>query len=264
MTKKLLTIAILALIALAGVFWFTQNQEKSTVSSQREETLEENQTPEEKKDQEIPETSKEEDQTSKITYNPDNSIDTSDWKEYCNKEYGFCLKYPGEWEGLKINKDKCLLSEDEKKRFQGKKPWGNDPCESVRVSIRGTKYASTFLSLQTEKYDKYNIIVKKGPYFGDTIADIINISSIDDYCDDFRVSDMRESCSVFTTKNSIQMIKIKQIIPFTERYWEDIYYIKWDDIFYKGMVLSTRNLPYPYEQSKKIMEEIIASLKVLR
>ncbi|HHH12414.1 MAG TPA: hypothetical protein ENJ77_00895 [Candidatus Moranbacteria bacterium] len=25
------------------------------------------------------------------------SIETSDWKEYCNKEYGFCLKYPGEF-----------------------------------------------------------------------------------------------------------------------------------------------------------------------
>ncbi len=26
-----------------------------------------------------------------------NPIDTSNWKEYCNQEYGFCLKYPENW-----------------------------------------------------------------------------------------------------------------------------------------------------------------------
>ncbi len=29
-----------------------------------------------------------------IRYNADGSIDTSNWQEYCNQEYGFCVKYP--------------------------------------------------------------------------------------------------------------------------------------------------------------------------
>ncbi len=33
-----------------------------------------------------------------IRYNADGSIDTSNWQEYCNQEYGFCVKYPQGWE----------------------------------------------------------------------------------------------------------------------------------------------------------------------
>jgi hypothetical protein len=29
-------------------------------------------------------------------------IDTSNWKEYCNQEYGFCVKYPENWRVEKI------------------------------------------------------------------------------------------------------------------------------------------------------------------
>ncbi len=32
-----------------------------------------------------------------IRYNADGSIDTSNWQEYCNQEYGFCVKYPEGW-----------------------------------------------------------------------------------------------------------------------------------------------------------------------
>ncbi len=32
-----------------------------------------------------------------IRYNADGSIDTSNWQEYCNQEYGFCVKYPQGW-----------------------------------------------------------------------------------------------------------------------------------------------------------------------
>ena len=99
MTKTLITIAILTLITLAGVFWFTQNKEKKEIVSTDKVVKEiKKETQKEKENQEIPETSKEESQTSKITYNPDGSIDTSDWKTYTNKEYGFSLKYPGEWD----------------------------------------------------------------------------------------------------------------------------------------------------------------------
>ncbi len=34
-------------------------------------------------------------------------IDTSNWKEYCNEEYGFCVKYPEGWEVTQKNIDKC-------------------------------------------------------------------------------------------------------------------------------------------------------------
>jgi len=50
----------------------------------------------------IPTTEKSQD--AHILYNEDGSIDTSNWQEYCNKEHGFCVKYPQGWK-VGVNKE---------------------------------------------------------------------------------------------------------------------------------------------------------------
>jgi len=87
MNKKTVTvlIIILAVLVIAGGFWCANNQnnvipEKSGIQNkQNSETISQN------------------DQENKAEELKVEEIDTSNWKEYCNEEYGFCLKYPRKW-----------------------------------------------------------------------------------------------------------------------------------------------------------------------
>ncbi len=96
MNKKVLitTGIILGLAVIAGGFLVWQNgnnkqQAKNSKQQERQISKQEKNNQENQKD-EIEELKVE-------------NIDTSNWKEYCNKEYGFCVKYP---EGWKVEKEK--------------------------------------------------------------------------------------------------------------------------------------------------------------
>ncbi len=99
MNKRNLIIGIIVLIALVGgvVLWSQKNNKQDTKQQTKKEVAE--QTQEQKT---IQEQRDNQNQTSG-ELKPEEKINTSDWKTYCNKEYGFCVKYP---EGWKVEKFK--------------------------------------------------------------------------------------------------------------------------------------------------------------
>ncbi len=92
MKKALPTIGILTLTALAGVLWYLQSEKDETKTVSVVNNA---------KDTVAQEAQKEvrNEKTSEVLTEKDGNdvIDTSDWKEYCNEEYGFCVKYPKNW-----------------------------------------------------------------------------------------------------------------------------------------------------------------------
>ncbi len=103
MKKILLTIGILTLTALAGTLWYLQNNKNETtvptvsvvINEKTNNNAEKLQTKETSKQAE----KKISDGNEKVLTEKDanDEIDTSNWKEYCNEKYGFCVRYPRKW-----------------------------------------------------------------------------------------------------------------------------------------------------------------------
>ncbi len=118
MKKILLTITILTLTALAGVLWFSQNnnqtkpsalniernkeiEESNKITTKNEDKLQNNQPENNLKEQEEKQsrlTLAQQAEDLGVKLLPNGEIDTGDWKEYRNESCGFAVKVPGEWE----------------------------------------------------------------------------------------------------------------------------------------------------------------------
>ncbi len=113
MKKHTLTIGILMLLALtAGILWFVRGGDKE--STARENTLKTVTVWEDaavatrdamqEKVESVGESTEVQNVEQSVTvaqdvsHNDTADLDTSDWKEYCNEEYGFCVKVPEGWE----------------------------------------------------------------------------------------------------------------------------------------------------------------------
>ncbi len=116
LTPKRTIVTLTILLLTGGVVWFgyttyqqrTKETTQDTVQRTTQNTTIKNtvQVPQDTADAQAPTTTQSTDSTTttqpqpdtSIHYNADGSIDTSSWKEYCNEEYGFCVKYPDGWE----------------------------------------------------------------------------------------------------------------------------------------------------------------------
>ncbi len=89
MKKTLLTIGIIAITALAGVFWYLQSEEDETKTVSVVNNAKDTVTQEAQKEVQN-------EKTSEVLTKKDGNdvIDVSNWKEYCDEEYGFCVRYP--------------------------------------------------------------------------------------------------------------------------------------------------------------------------
>jgi len=104
MNKKTITILIIILVvAIAGGFWFVNNGQNRVYTGQESKVQSQKQVEQQatnekeqiaKQDNQIKEEDIEKQNIEELKLE---EIDTSDWKEYCNEEYGFCLKYPRDW-----------------------------------------------------------------------------------------------------------------------------------------------------------------------
>jgi len=101
MTKKNLIIIgiILILAAVVGGFYIVSRQsqnnaEQAQTNAERTQTnAEKTRNNAEKNNDGQKSNAEKAEQENQIAENQE-KIDTSDWKEYCNQEYGFCVKYP--------------------------------------------------------------------------------------------------------------------------------------------------------------------------
>ena len=114
----LLTIALL--VIAAGVVWFVaQKQAERSVqnpalqttqnTTSQQKTAQKEATPSQKAMQQNNTTTFVQHATTGVNRNADGEVDTYDWKEYCNEEYGFCVKYPEEWEVRSATQDACVF-----------------------------------------------------------------------------------------------------------------------------------------------------------
>ncbi len=103
--KKNLIIGIIVLITLVGgvVLWNQKSNQRNTKQQTKKEVV--GQTQEQKivqKKETTKEQTTDQNQTIDSELKPEEKIDTSDWKTYRNKEYGFEFKYPRNWEVIKL------------------------------------------------------------------------------------------------------------------------------------------------------------------
>ncbi len=109
MNKKIIiTIStILGLTVVVGGFLiFQKTRNQGMVNNQQKQKVEvvknnENESKQEIENQEKDNQSNQE----KVEELKVEDIDTSNWKDYCNQEYGFCVKYPEGWEYGNIYED---------------------------------------------------------------------------------------------------------------------------------------------------------------
>jgi len=164
MNKKTIIILIVILITtiIAVGFWYVNNIQKLGMNTNAEK--QEKQVVGQNKNQEQKDIEKEKGQTqnkekqtnqkqsntnSDIKYNPDGTIDTSDWKTYWNEEFGFEFKYPKKFD---------LISDynyifDAKNISIGNRNSKKDKPANILVSVEYSKYVNN----QFKEYDS-NVI----------------------------------------------------------------------------------------------------------
>ena len=141
MTKKnLITIGIiLILAAVAGGFYVASRQTQNnadltqTGAERTRNGAERNNTGQNTNAEKT-------EQENRIAGNQE-EIDTSDWQEYCNQEYGFCVKYPQGWKIERVfNKTRTFLIEI--------KPRDDKTLLRFIVNVFNNKEKNTIMSLE--------------------------------------------------------------------------------------------------------------------
>ncbi len=147
MNKKIIiTISIIfGLTVIVGGFLILQKTRKQeVVKNEQKIEVVENDENESKQDIENQEEDNQNNQE-KVEELKVEDIDTSNWKEYCNQEYGFCVKYPEGWKVKKFNnndpvvainspRNEQLLQEIKKKNQEKPDTYGEGYMRDVYIS----------------------------------------------------------------------------------------------------------------------------------
>ncbi len=134
----LLTISALILLALAaGILWHTQNGSENisresvekmigaqdNAATSHSDTTAQEKTESAGENTEVQRMEKSVASAQDVSRNNTSSVtdvDTSDWQEYCNEEYGFCVKYPGEcavYDKSNVSEEKVAVIDCHRKRY---------------------------------------------------------------------------------------------------------------------------------------------------
>ncbi len=135
----LITIAGLAVVVSGFLAWQNNNKQQAENNKQQERQANE----QEKNNQE---------RETKVEELKAENIDTSNWKEYCNKEYGFCVKYP---------EDKYVINEESGMIHfyyqDGTAPPGSQKRNYININISKEKNPQGVGNLyELFEYDKNN------------------------------------------------------------------------------------------------------------
>ena len=125
---KVLGVGVL-LIGLAVAGWFLYTVSQSQNSAELTQNNIENQKQEQRKQE----------SEGQVEELKTENIDTSNWKEYCNQKYGFCVKYPEEWE-VKIGDNEVVSIFPENIEKYQKIHGGREPGLSVAVIGKEKKF----------------------------------------------------------------------------------------------------------------------------
>ncbi len=168
--KKLLTITALTLtVIIGGVVWYVQNtstNHQNTVIARSETTK---QFRSNTAATTTPSTTNTAANTQNhntttdtaIRYNADGSIDTSNWQEYCNQEYGFCVKYPQGWVVEKYK------SSDEDPILDGLVDCGNasNECPFENIRLYNSRSNGMNKNKNSIEFLTIHVLSKNNPYF---------------------------------------------------------------------------------------------------
>ncbi len=191
-----------------------------------------------------------------ITYNRDGSIDTSNWKTFSDKEFLFTFKYPSNWGKLNYFWEECYY----RKGYSDTKKPPKKPCNHVGFIPGDEAYGSIFLAVQTPNKEKYGS--PRDGYWGDNVGIIKSRRDVLDFCKIKKKYPEIKNCMVYTTKNGISVAKnYEQQFWVAGEHYLYAYYISSPSKVYPGIKLYQGQLKYGEEEGKKIIEEIIESLK---
>ena len=185
MNKKTITILIIILVvAIASGFWFVKNQNnvilnsfqnlnKDTQETQKPEN-QNNVTPEKSgiQNEQNGETISQDNQENKAEELKVEDIDTSDWKEYCNEEYGFCLKYPKDWDVQVLNviqNNNIVLS----LKFSNNKYDFIKNCEYIFLDVNRVDDITIFEDLLSQSDDTFKHKFSRIKYIHNNNVEII-------------------------------------------------------------------------------------------
>ena len=265
MSKRNLIIGIVILVALVGgAFLYTtlQLQKNTEMKRNNAEKTQGNvkevkKQTQEQKTTEKQETTKEQTNNQNQTINgelkPEEKIDTSDWKTYRNEKFGFEFRYPRSWGDIIVWKQKCF---DGYKNDAKVKHGNKEPC--LQIALRATNMKGLFLATETP-----NIIGRRVPrcgFWGDGSSLIKNEDYIRNFC--MKNSD-NKSCNTYVTHNNLVVAKNYESMPLSEDA-SYVYYISFNHPPFRGIKMSSAELPYTKEKNTTIIENIINSLKFLQ
>ena len=121
-------------------------------------------------------------------------------------------------------------------------------------------YGSIFLAVQTPNKEKYGS--PRDGYWGDNVGIIKSKRDVLDFCKIKKKYPEIKNCKVYTTKNGISVAKnYEQQFWVEEEHYLYAYYISSPSKVYPGIKFYQGQLKYGEEEGKKIIEEIIESLK---
>ncbi len=136
MNKQNLIIGIVVLVALVGgvVLWQQKNNQENTKQQTNKEITKQTQEQKTTRKQETKEQTNDQNQTGNGELKPEEKIDTSSWKTYLNKEFGFEVKLPGDLNKWNIKIEKYDNKDD---GYPGRlyRIWFNYPLDKPVLQV---------------------------------------------------------------------------------------------------------------------------------
>jgi hypothetical protein len=192
-----------------------------------------------------------------VQVEPENPIDTSDWKTYRNQQISIQFEYPALWGSITMSKEIGCVDYYAKDVVMPKDV--KDSCLHLTLSASNFDHGA-FLS--TEGIDYTNTEIPRGADWRYRLASITKDQ--EDFCSNnpFILMDGKighlGNCETFKTSNGLIVTKGVRAVPFVEKETMVVYFIRTNHPVYYDLVISSRYIGSPVAESdiRKLIETI--------